>query len=40
MLLAYMHVMQTSVGLACIIREETAEGILGDVRSPKALQAA
>jgi hypothetical protein len=28
------------VYLACIIREEPAEGILGDMRSPKALLAA
>jgi hypothetical protein len=26
--------------LACIIREDTAEGVLGDMRSPKALLAA
>ena len=29
-----------SKALACIIREEPAEGILGDMRSPKALLAA
>jgi hypothetical protein len=26
--------------LTCIIREDTAEGVLGDMRSPKALLAA
>ena len=31
---------QSVINLACIIREGTAEGILGDMRSPKALLAA
>jgi hypothetical protein len=46
-LLRKIHLTRSSDGnmgienaLACIIREDTAEGVLGDMRSPKALLAA
>jgi len=35
-----IKISELQIPLTCIIREGTAEGVLGDMRSPKALLAA